>query len=235
MGKRKALFIQNGESDSPGILATVLASKQTELAIVHAWNGEKVPEQPGEWAGLIVGGGSMSVYAKGAYPFLQDEENLILSARRQGRPVLGICLGSQLLASALGGKVFPQGYNEIGFFEVQLTEAAGDDVLWRGTPRPFLPANWHRDTFTLPADAVHLASSQLTANQAFHVGGLYYGLQFHLEMDEQMFGTAMVTDEVWLAEHGVSPHVLLAESKIALPAVRPLAERIFERWNELLP
>jgi GMP synthase (glutamine-hydrolysing) len=235
MGKRTALFIQNGESDNAGLIAAVLASRQTELAVIHAWNGEKLPQQLDDWAGLIIGGGSMSVYEKEAYPFLQDEENLILAARRQERPILGICLGAQLMASAFGGKVFHQGYNEIGFFEVQLTEAAKDDVLWRGAATSFHPAHWHRDTFSLPADAVQLASSHLTVNQAFRVENRYYGLQFHLEMDEPTFGSAMETDHQWLADHGVSAELLLAESKVALPTIRPLAEQIFERWNELLP
>ncbi|MES2568440.1 MAG: type 1 glutamine amidotransferase, partial [Verrucomicrobiota bacterium] len=101
----------------------------------------------------------MSAYETDRYPFLRHEMALIQSARLQNKPVLGICLGAQLMAAAFGGLVFPHTTKEIGLFEVRFTRDAEADPLWEGLTVPFAPVHWHGDTFSLPPGAALLASS----------------------------------------------------------------------------
>ncbi len=136
--------------------------------------------------GLVVLGGPMGVYEADKHPHLNEEIACIQKALTQDKPVLGICLGSQLLAAALGAKVRPGGVKEIGWYDVNLTEEGiADPVLGKFRPREKI-FQWHGDTFDLPPGAVHLASSPLFPQQAFRFGDRTYGLQFHLEVDEPM-------------------------------------------------
>lgn len=134
--------------------------------------------QPDETDGLIVMGGPMGVYDHESYPWLVDEIACIKSFIQAGKPVLGICLGAQLIAAALGAKVYPQQQSEIGWFPVQTT---GSDWL----PTHFAPLHWHGDTFDCPAGAEIIASSACTPHQAFVYRQHVVGLQFHLESTAQ--------------------------------------------------
>jgi GMP synthase-like glutamine amidotransferase len=231
---RRVLFIQNGETDQPGLFRTVVESCGIELEIVHAWRGEAVPASASEWDGVAVGGGSMSAFEKEECPFLRAEEALIRSAHELQRPVLGMCLGAQLLASTFGGRVFRNRAKEIGLFEVSFTSAAEDDPLWRDHTAPFRPVSWHQDTFSLPPGAVLLASSELTENQLFRLGHSSYGFQFHLEIDTRVL-REMITpaDEIALRKEGVDAQNFLATAEAVLPQVEPLARTVFARWAEL--
>lgn len=146
---------------------------------------ELQPELEG-YDGLVLLGGPMNVDEEARYPHLRYELHLIEEALKRDIPVLGICLGSQLLAKALGSKVERNPVREIGWHEVQLSESGKCDPLLRH----FQPAekifHWHGDTFELPRGAEHLASSQNCRNQAFRYGEKAYGLQFHLECDEAL-------------------------------------------------
>jgi GMP synthase-like glutamine amidotransferase len=232
---RRVLFIQNGETDQPGLFRTVVESCGIELEIVHAWRGETVPASASEWDGVAVGGGSMSAFEQEQFPFLRAEEVLLRSAHQLQRPVLGMCLGAQLLASTFGGRVFRNRAKEIGFFEVSFTPAAESDRLWSGHTRPFQPVNWHQDTFSLPPGAVLLASSELTENQLFRLGEISYGFQFHLEINTAVL-REMVTpeDEIALRSDGIDPQTFLNTAEIVLPRVEPLARTVFSRWAQLL-
>jgi GMP synthase (glutamine-hydrolysing) len=231
---KRVLFIQNGEQDAPGLFAKVLLDLGVALDIVNAGCGESTPVDLDPWAGIAVGGGGMSAYETERYPFLRDEENLIRSARAAGKPLLGMCLGAQLMAGALGGKVFPNRAKEIGFYDVRFTPAAESDALWKGAST-FQPVQWHGDTFSLPPGAVLLASSDLTEHQLFRLDETSYGLQFHLEIDEPILTEMIETDDGWLPQNGVDPRQFLRDARVALPKVEPVARSVFGRWVERLP
>lgn len=128
---------------------------------------------------LIVMGGPMSVNDEREYPWLVPEKEFIRSVIEAGKPVLGICLGAQLIANSLGAKVFANQAKEIGWFPIQavpLSEAAAFQF-----PEEIVVFHWHGETFELPEGAVHLAMSEGCKNQAFQVGSNVLGLQFHLE------------------------------------------------------
>lgn len=143
---------------------------------------------------LVVLGGPVSAYEEDRYPFLADELNLLRSRIEAARPAIGICLGAQLIARALGARVYPGPAKEIGWSPLMLTEAGKAGPLRHFADTPVL--HWHGDTFDLPAGAQLLASTPLYQNQAFLFGQNVIGFQFHPEADGRAF-------ERWLIGHAV--------------------------------
>jgi GMP synthase-like glutamine amidotransferase len=131
-------------------------------------------------AGLVVMGGPMGVHDD--LPWLEPERALVRAAVEAGLPVLGVCLGAQQLAAALGADVTTGSVPECGVGEVHLTAAANTDPVFGPAPTPLPCVHWHGDTFTLPHGAVRLAGNEAYENQAFRVGARAYGLQFHVEV-----------------------------------------------------
>lgn len=138
---------------------------------------------PHHWAGLVVMGGPYSVYQCCELPFLQREIQWLRLALQHKLPILGLCLGGQLLAKALGAKVAQNPLPEVGWHSVELTSAGEMDPLLSDTPSPALVCQWHGDTFDLPAGGVLLASSAICRHQAFRFGTLAWGFQFHPEIN----------------------------------------------------
>lgn len=139
-----------------------------------------------KYDGLVVLGGPMGVYEADRFPHLKEELAAIQLALELKKPVLGICLGSQLLAAALGAKVYAAGVKEIGWHDVSMTEEGAKDPVFKYFKPTENIFQWHGDTFDLPPGAVHLAGSKLFPHQAYRFGDHTYGLQFHLEVDEPM-------------------------------------------------
>lgn len=176
--------------------------------------------------GLIVLGGPMNVDQTDTYPNLVTETGLIRDAVERGMPVLGICLGSQLIAKALGAHVLKNKTKEIGWYDVTPTKEGESDPLlstFNGTEKIF---QWHGDTFTIPDGAVRLASSALCKNQAFRYGEKVYGFQFHLEVDEPMI-------ERWLGIPDNQKEIENTGGKIDPEVIRKLTPRHIERLKEL--
>ncbi len=133
---------------------------------------------------LIIMGGSMGVNDEDKYKWLLPEKDFIKRTINSKKPVLGICLGSQLIASALGAKVYPNKYKEIGWMDIELTKG-GKDNLFEFLPDRLKVCQWHGDTFDLPVGAILLAESEGCKNQAFIYNMHVLGLQFHLEFTEE--------------------------------------------------
>lgn len=142
---------------------------------------------------LIIMGGPMSAYEENKFAWLKEEKKFIKQAVENGKTVIGICLGSQLLAAALGAKVYPNKEKEIGWFNVELTSDGKEDKLFKGFENKFKVFHWHGDTFDLPQGAVHLAQTDNCKNQAFLYKDKVLGLQFHFETTEQTLA-AMVAN-----------------------------------------
>ena len=226
---QSVVILQHVACEEPGVIADALQRRGLSARIVRIHDGEPVPRAL-DGAALVVMGGPMGVYEADRYPHLRDELRLIEDAVRAGRPVLGVCLGSQLVAAALGARVYPGGYKEIGWYPVELSTAAADDPLFGDVPRRFTPLVWHGDVFDLPRGAVSLASSALTAHQAFRFGDCVYGLLFHLELSPAQLA-AMVSafgDEIAAAE--VPPEAILDGAAERLAAVRDIGTRVFDRF-----
>ncbi len=134
---------------------------------------------------LVIMGGPMGVYDQEQYPWLKEEKVFIKKVMDAGKACLGICLGAQLLADALGAKVHKNLYKEIGFFPVSLTPLGWNSPIFGRMPATFEALHWHGDTFDMPQGALHIASSSGCANQAFIFDNRIVGFQFHIESTRQ--------------------------------------------------
>ncbi len=136
----------------------------------------------------------MNVYEEDRYPFLRGKDLLIKEAIQRGKHILGICLGAQLIAKALGAKVTKAPSKEIGWYDVSLTEEGCRDPLFASLPKTFPVFQWHEDTFEIPRGGKLLATSTAVPSQAFRYGENAYGLQFHLEVTTEMI-------RAWMEEY----------------------------------
>ena len=228
-----ALVLQHVAVEGPGGLGAALRARGVTLRTVRIFAGEPVPARC-EADALVVMGGPMGVYESDRHPHLRDERRLIEATLAAGRPLIGTCLGSQLLASALGARVYPNTRKEIGWHDVELTGAAGDDALFRGVTRRFTPLQWHGDVFDLPAGAVHLAASQLTPHQAFRHGSNAYGLLFHLELDRPQLDSWMTAFAAELDQAGIAPGNVLTEADRRLGAAAAIGAAVFDEFAALI-
>lgn len=232
---KKVLFIQHGETDVPGIFADVMASRGISVDILRPDLGQPVPQTLSGYSGLALGGGGQSVYEKNEYPYLAAESVLVRKgAEAEGKPVLGLCLGGQLMAAAFGAQVRPAAQKEIGLFEVTLERSARHDPLWHDMPSPFVAAHWHGDVFDIPPGGIRLGSSRLTPNQLFRYGRAFYGLQFHLEMTPEIFAAMIDESAAELAAEGFDGNQLKAQAEEWLPKLEEKARTVFGRWADLL-
>jgi len=225
--------LQHAEPEVPGLIGEILEAGGAKLEVVRPFAGDSVSTDPASLQGLLVMGGPMGVYETVRFPHLSDEIALIRNALARGIPVLGVCLGSQLLALALGARVEP-GVKEIGWFPVQTTPEAGADPLFEGMGPSFTPFHWHGDRFDLPPGAVSLARSERTACQAFRHGRSAYGLLFHAEMSESMVLGMVETFADELEAAGEDRAAILARAATAVPEMRRAGRKLFGRWAAFL-
>ncbi len=176
------LLVQHVAFEGPGAIANALTDAGADLTILRMDRGDAIPppDAVSDVRGLVVMGGPMSVHDDLAW--LVDERALLHWAVEAGLPVLGVCLGAQQLAAALGAEVAAGPAPEYGMGEVHLTSEAISDPVLGPAPTPLPCVHWHGDTFGLPEGAVRLAGNAAYENQAFRVGDRAYGLQFHVEV-----------------------------------------------------
>ena len=229
----KIQVLQNVQCENLGIIAQVLQSYGLEPKYVRTFAGEPVPKYIRNTAGLIVLGGPMGVYELNRHPFLMDAMRLIDQALKNDRPVLGICLGSQLLATALGATVRRGEQKEIGWHPVKLTGDAHADLLWSGAPQTFMGYHWHGDLFDLPADASLLASSSLTPCQAFVHGLGAYGILFHMEVTEKIVGDMVSTFADELEHEKLDGAEIVKQVPQHLHALQHVGWSVFQNWATL--
>ncbi|MEW6775454.1 MAG: type 1 glutamine amidotransferase [Bdellovibrionota bacterium] len=237
MAPKPVYVFQHVEHEGLGLIENALTRAGKEIRFFRGFAGEAIPASTKGACGIIVMGGPMNADETRRYPFLGAERKLLEAALKEDVPVLGVCLGSQMLARALGARVYRAKRPEIGLFRVDWTDAArGSDPLFRHYPAWTEVFQWHGDTFDLPQGAVHLARSEVCENQAFRYGKAW-GLQFHLEITP-----AMVLDWLGVARGdlchnpGVDVARLLREGRESF-RFTPIAERAresFGAWAGLL-
>ncbi len=223
---KTVLVLQHVPHEGPGSLTPLLQIAGFRIHTLQFWNDAKTDAASDDLDGLIVMGGPMGVYDADQYSHLIAEKAIIQRAIKNNVPVLGICLGAQLIADALGAKVYPSGIKEIGWYDLVPAKTAETDPLFRGFTAREKVFQWHGDTFDLPQGAIHLASSPLCANQAFRYGSTVYGLQFHLEVDA-------ATIENWLNVPQNRAEVAALEEKVDVEVIRFDTNRYIRRLTEL--
>ena len=176
--------LQHAEFEREASIGSWASGKKYPLSRTLLYEGETLPELDSfDW--LVIMGGPMNIYEEAEYPFLKPEKEFIRQAVHENKTVLGICLGAQLLADVLGGKVYSNPEKEIGFFPVSLTGIGSSMAIFQGFPEEFYAFHWHGDTFSIPEKAVHTAFTTGCTNQAFIYLNKVVGLQFHLEATEK--------------------------------------------------
>jgi GMP synthase (glutamine-hydrolysing) len=169
-----------------GTFAAVLCARGFRAQYVRLFAGDTIPDDWSAAAASVFLGGPMSVNDAADFPYLAAEKAVIRGALARRLPVLGVCLGAQLLAAAAGAPVYPGPQREIGWEPVTLTPAGRRDPVLACLAPLARVFHWHGETFDLPAGATHLAASAITNHQAFRIGTNAYGLQFHVEVDPSM-------------------------------------------------
>jgi GMP synthase (glutamine-hydrolysing) len=226
---KQAVAIRHVPFEDLGLLEPLLARRGFETRYVEAPVDDLAAVDPLAPDLLVVLGGPIGAYEEALYPFLIRELQLLEQRFADERPTLGLCLGAQLMARALGARVYPGKGKEIGWSPVSLTPAGRSSSLRHLEETPVL--HWHGDTFDLPERAVRLASTELTENQAFTWGRAALALQFHPEAG----GPAL---ERWFVGHaleiattrGVSVEGLRADTQRCSPALERAGSACFEAW-----
>jgi GMP synthase (glutamine-hydrolysing) len=212
-----------------GLIEPELRQRAIQIAQADLYRESAAVPDTRDAAGLIFMGGPMS--ANDALPYIEQEIRIMREAAGRRQPMLGICLGAQLLAKALGAEVRRNPLPEVGWFEVQLTDAGATDPLLSAMNRTETVLQWHGDTFDLPQDAVWLARSERCPNQAFRISPNIYGFQFHLEVTPEMIAE-------WCAQDAQCGDVRELPAPIdprhKQERLAHLAEEVFGRWCELL-
>lgn len=228
----RALAVQHVAVEPPNLIASALQAEGIGLDVVRSDRGEPVPMDVERFSAVIVMGGPMSVADAGRLEHLRHEMRLVESALEREIPVLGVCLGSQILAHVLGSRVAPAGFLELGWLPVSLTPDAARDPLLGACPPRFTALHWHGDAFDLPREAVHLARSDRTAVQAFRHGRAW-GLLFHLEADAAQVGLMAHAFAEDVARGGSSAAVLAQRARREMPASRRIGHDVFGRFARL--
>ena len=213
-------MIQHVPHEGAGLIASLASERGIDLRVHRMDLGQALPDVAA-LGGLVVMGGPMGVYEGDRYPILRLEQELLAQAVDRGLPVLGVCLGAQLLAAALGGRVYRGPIFEIGAGTVEVTEAGRNDAVLGAELDPIPVVHWHQDTFTLPPGAVHLAASARYPHQAFRAGRRAYGFQFHVEVD-------VAVAEEWRPELPADVELTPAQQLAIEAAGRRILGRFFD-------
>jgi GMP synthase-like glutamine amidotransferase len=218
--------LQHVEFEGPAAVADWAVTHGFPLRLFHLYRDTTLPSLA-DFDILTVMGGPMSANDEAQFGWLGPEITLVREAIAAKKTLLGICLGAQIVAKALGARVYPGSAKEIGWFPVQRT---GSHPLFDGLPDSFTPFHWHGDTFDLPRDATLLAKSEITETQAFAVGKRVLGLQFHVEATEQSV-RALLKGAAHEIGHGVfeeQPAAILASINQRV-SLRPLLDTVLDR------
>ena len=210
-----------------GLLGRGVRARGLPLVSAHAWEGDLDGLRARDFGGIVPLGGSMQAWDEERLPFLGRERELLREAVDEGVPVLGICLGGQLLARALGAEVRPAERPEVGWRLVEALPEAADDKLLAHQREPAGVYQWHLDVFEVPDGAVRLARSEQSENQAFRYGERAWGLQFHPEVDLTLYLGWIQNYAGAPARMGLDPEALEASVAAGSPG---FTEPLFEAF-----
>jgi GMP synthase (glutamine-hydrolysing) len=228
---KEVLVFQHDPFEDLGFFSEVLEKQRTAYRVLRLFHGEMPAEDWERIGALIILGGPMSVNDEEEYPFLRWEKRIIRAAIDEAVPVVGICLGAQLIAATLGTMVYHGRVKEIGWSPISITPHGQVDSLLGYLPENATVFQWHGDGFELPAGAIRLASSVNYKNQAFRVGKNIYALQFHLEVTPPMIAR-------WIDERSkdlaLAPYILpdkiLADTQNYAPILKYYGERFLSEF-----
>ncbi len=230
----KVWVLQHTPCETLGAIEDAIRQAGFQSHYVRGYEGDPIPTGPEGAAGLVVMGGPMGVYEQDRFPFLTHELRLIERTVAAGLPVLGVCLGSQLLATALGATVRKGKRKEIGWYRVFLESGASADSLFQAAPAEFDAFHWHGDIYDVPPGAVKLARSSLTGCQAFRHGAKVYGILFHMEVTAGLAACMREAFGEELSQENIDSSKFAQETEAKLPALQPIGAGVFSQWAKML-
>lgn len=225
---KKILVFRHVPHEDLGTLRPFLDSRKVLIEYCDLFKHSAVPENPSSYSLVISMGGPMNVDETERYPFLGGERLFLRKAIDSGTSVLGVCLGSQMIARALGARIYKGNQKEIGWFPIQLTDSCLSDPVFGQTKerKPYV-FHWHGDTFDIPKGAVRLASSHLYSNQAFRYNRNVYGFQFHIEMTPGMIALWADQNKAELASIALSKDKLMSDTEKHMDSLTQMTEQLY--------
>lgn len=231
---KSAVALRHIAIEGLGVFEDVLTEHGYEFAYVDVWKDAIPPSLATEPDLLVVLGGPMGVYEADQYPFLNHEIRILQGRLMAGKPLLGVCLGSQLIAHSAGARVYPGAQKEIGYAPLTLTPAGQASCLNGLAEAGYTVLHWHGDTFDLPAGAERLCSTPVTANQGFSLGPNVLALQFHMEaLPSDMEAWAAISAD-YMASAGVRLEDVRADAALHGQRAADVGARVFGRWLKSL-
>ena len=229
------LVIQHIDIEGPGLIQKFFEKKGPPVTVLKINQGASFPETAQGITAVIILSGPMNVYEEDIYPFLKEEDRFIREVLDAHVPILGICLGSQLLAKACGASVERGEAREMGWHTIKLTDEGKTDPLFANCPDEPVVFQWHEDQFRIPVGGTLLAASSVCPHQAFRVNGNAYGIQFHIEVTPEMVAS-------WILEY-LSPESLTQSDVYHMvkdyfgreTAFQAQTERILSNFSALIP
>jgi GMP synthase-like glutamine amidotransferase len=221
------------------MLIKAVQASQIPITYLNSSLGERLTTRLTDYSHIVLLGGAPGVYQADEYAYLKYEFQLVEQALAAKLPMLGLCLGSQILARVLGAQVYPgQAGREVGWCDVSLLASALQDKLLHLFPSQFRVFQFHQDTFEIPSGCVHLAESTQYPNQAFCYQDFAWGLQFHLEMDAPVIqACAPVLEQELLASdiRNITVAQMIADAELLAPSVQTLANQLMQRFLQHQP
>jgi len=224
------LIIQNDANEGAGLLLTLIHQRQLKSQTMLGWDIDYKKLKVDDYSSLVILGGAQGVYEVDKYPYLQDEINLTKSFIKEEKSVIGLCLGAQIIAKSLGGKVLQNQQKEIGWFDIKLNEVALNDDLMSMHPQTAKAYHFHGDYFKLPPECVSLAKSELTECQLFRYKNNVYGFQFHAEVDEDLIKVMCRTNADYMQVNGYDADEVINESKTQIVNYQLRCSSILNNW-----
>ena len=230
---KPVLLIQNDAKEGAGQLHGLLQARGYEQVMVLGWEVDYAALQPEKFAGLVVLGGAQGVYETEDYPYLADEIRQIQDFVSAEVPVLGLCLGAQLLATALGGEVLQNESKELGWHDITLSDDAASDPLMAMHPAVAKAFHFHGDFFSLPPGCTSLASSAMTRCQLFQYNNAY-GFQYHVEVDMALIEVMCMSNADYMADNGADAEAVIEKSREFIAEYMQRSAETLNAWIGLL-
>lgn len=227
----KIHYFQHVPFEGLGLIANWAGMRGHKLSATRFYGGDKIPAI-NDYDALVIMGGPMSAHDGNIHPWLPDEKAHIKSAIEAGKPILGVCLGAQLIADVLGAEIAQAPAKEIGWFPIAWSDAAMGSPLLSGINPAMNVFHWHGEQFSIPEGAIHLASSKACANQAFLYRKNILGLQFHLEMDEDAINNLIENcgDELKINSPAIQAPETIWEKTTSIPSCQRALYTLLDNW-----
>jgi GMP synthase-like glutamine amidotransferase len=229
MTQKRILIIQHIDIETPGIILNFMKEKRISFDCRKVENDNT---NLLDYDGLIIMGGPMSVNDKDRYSFIDKEIELVKHYLMIHKPILGICLGSQIIASALNSSIYRNSKQELGWHNISLTQ--NDNTIFENLENNFLAFHWHGDIFDLPNNSIKLASSQISNIQAFVFQKNCYGLLFHLEVTKEIVENIVDTFKSDLVSESIDKSIILSDLEKKIKMINDNGKIIFNRWLDLI-